>query len=261
MSRVRGWQGVLAVLLGVAFAVPASPAASAAETLRMVTGNDYKPFTDRSLPEQGMFSALVRAALAKKGYDLDLVFRTWKRGYRETVDGLFAGTFPYTRDEYRVPEVFYSDPVFTMAWKPVVAAGSNMKAATPEDLVGRDYCYPKGYATSPVIREMTEAGKLSRATPQEMALCYRLLADGRVDFVPGNAIQAPIAAREALGPDAPVRTLAVVLAERPLHVIFPKAKPEQSQRYRAAFNAGLAEIRADGTYDEIVARFVNKGGA
>jgi len=260
MNRGRAVGGALAVVAGLVFGWGGLATDARAETLRMVTGNDYKPFTDQSLPEKGMFTALVSAAFATQGYDLAIVFRTWKRGYQETLDGVFAGTFPYTRDDYRVPDVLFSDPVFTMAWKPVVNAGSDLTATTPEDLAGYTYCYPKGYATSPVIREMTRAGHLTRATPQNMATCYRLLADGRVDFVPGNAIQAPIAAREALGPDAPVRTLEVILAERPLHVIFPKGQEETSRRLLTAFNAGLAQIRAEGTYDEIVGRFLDTGG-
>jgi polar amino acid transport system substrate-binding protein len=74
--------------------------AQAAE-LRLVTGDDYAPFTGQDLPGGGMLTQVVEAALQEQGQVYSLHWRPWNRGYLRTLQGEFDATFLYIRTAQR----------------------------------------------------------------------------------------------------------------------------------------------------------------
>ena len=54
----------------------------AEEGLRLVTGNDYKPFTDESLPEGGLANEIVKRSYDQIGVKYSIEWKPWKRGFR-----------------------------------------------------------------------------------------------------------------------------------------------------------------------------------
>jgi len=92
--------------------------AARADLVNLVTGNGYPPFTDKTLPQGGLITALVRQAFVSVGTDVDIAFRPWKRGYVETLKGIQDGTFPYIKNENRLQEMMYSEAILktSAAW-------------------------------------------------------------------------------------------------------------------------------------------------
>ena len=239
---------------GVALALTGSAAAA---DIKLVTGNDYKPFTDENLPEGGMASSLVRAVYAQVDADAEILFRPWKRGYNATLKGTYAATFPYVFKEKRNEEYRYSDPIYTIERKPMVTADSGLDAANVQDLSGKTYCMPVGYAAPSQVETATKAGELSRERPSDMGKCIRMLNAGRVDFVLTNEALGSATARDVFGDTKPVRFLDMSFSKSELHVLFPRGQ-DGSQAAMKRFNEGLATIRENGTYDEIVSRYINQ---
>jgi polar amino acid transport system substrate-binding protein len=230
-------------------------ASAAADPIVLATGNDYKPFTDQAMPEGGMATAIVRAAFRREGREVEARYMPWQRGYHDTLDGLYAGTFPYVRTEERAGDYHYSAPLFTLVWRPLVMTDSDLSGERLSGLSGSRYCSPKGYALAAPLKALTEAGELFRVAPYNMSVCFKLLKNGRADFIPINNVQGPVTARESLGGMEQVRFLNIEITRKPLHVIFPKTG-ETAKADMAAFNAGLEKIEADGTFDRIVTRFL-----
>jgi polar amino acid transport system substrate-binding protein len=249
---------ILLAIMALAGVLGLGGAAAKSDPIVLATGNDYKPFTDQSLPEGGMATAIVRAAFQREGRALHARFMPWERGYHDTLEGLYAGTFPYVRTEARAVDYHYSAPLFTLVWRPLVMKDSSLSGDSLSDLTGARYCSPKGYALAARLKTLTDAGELFRVAPYNMSVCFKLLKNGRADFIPINNVQGPVTAREALGGMGQVRFLDIEITRKPLHVIFPK-NGDTAKADMATFNAGLKKIEADGTFDRIVAEFIADG--
>ena len=80
--------------------------------LRLVTGDDYAPFTDRKLPGGGLLTQVVMAALAEQQQTATLDWRPWMRGFKMAQAAEYDGTFPYIRTPEREADFLYSEPLY-----------------------------------------------------------------------------------------------------------------------------------------------------
>jgi len=231
---------------------------AAAAPLELATGDHYEPFTAKELPEGGMATAIVRAVYDHLGRSIRVTFLPWKRAYAMTLRGRFAATFPYIRTDERDADYLYSAPIYTVREHAIVANGSPIRANSVDDLAGKTYCLPNGYAASDTLAAMRRADQLTRTTPPSMAHCMQLLDIGRVDFVVANAHVGRAAMAKVFGNAMRTRFLDVIVANANLHVLFPRTQPGSEAALRR-FNEALAAIRENGRYAEVVRRFV--GGA
>lgn len=189
----------LAVLLlgGIA---PLHPAQS--ETLRLVTGTDYAPYTSPTLPKGGVITETVQAVLHEAGYDTTLHYYPWKRGFQRVVTGSSDVTFPYAKNDERDKFVLFSRPINNITVHVFYNRGNPVSFTRPEDLSGLTYCEPLGYQTEPTLRALIRTGDVFRAEAQTMDNCFQLLAQGHVDFVVTNDLVAGATGRRVLGAHA-----------------------------------------------------------
>ena len=255
-ERALGW---CAAGITLAAGLALGAAAAAAEPVKLVTGNGYEPLADSQLPDGGMSTAVVKAAYDAVGRETSVSFRPWKRGYMETRAGRFDATFPYTRTEKRAAEMVYSDPIYTVRSKPFVRAHGEVDAADLAGLAGTAYCMPRGYDPPPPIKCMTRRGELSRVKANDLGGCMEMLAAGQsgrgVTFVPMDTGIGRAEAADALADPSRIAPLDITITERPLHLIVPRGREDAARAVRR-FNAGLAEIRENGTYARIRKRFL-----
>lgn len=224
----------------------------AAEPLALATGDDYKPFTDQSLPNGGLATELVLAVLDHAGLDSTVQWVPWKRAETGTAEGLYTATFPYFKTEERATVFYYSDPIYAIEAR-LFAPQDAPDAAGVSDLVGRTICVPLGYAVATSLEEAVGDDRIKRDMPPDMSNCFQKLAAGRVDLVEASAIQGwDLVDSLGLGRES-FKLLSFVPATNSLHFIVSRNHPDGSAVIEA-FNKGLAALRADGTYDTIVAR-------
>jgi len=65
--------------------------------LYLVTG-DYPPFSGIQLPQGGMTTEITVKAFKEMGYQAQIDYQPWKRGFTNTRKLLYFGTFPYVKD-------------------------------------------------------------------------------------------------------------------------------------------------------------------
>ena len=158
-----------------------------ANVVQLVTGNDYHPYTDQSLPNRGMVTEIVESAFKEVGYDPKIVFRPWKRAYAETKEGIFAGSFPYIKAEARLKDFYFSEPIHTMSIRVFVGTDSPIREL--DDIQGKRICIPLGYAVSKKFREIIGNHiDQQEANPSDLASCLRMIRSGRKDFFIINEI-------------------------------------------------------------------------
>ncbi|HVI89255.1 MAG TPA: transporter substrate-binding domain-containing protein [Dongiaceae bacterium] len=238
-------------LCGLTMTLPV--AADATVGLRLVTGPDYKPFTDPGLPMGGMQSEIVRAAFAKVGEAVSITFQPWMRGYAETQRLVFDGTFPYARSTERAKDFLYSDDIYVQVSRPYVLKDSTLAATTPGDLAGKTLCSPQGYVVAAPIAQLLARRAIRLERPDGMDQCFKMLQLRRVDAVICIDVQAQATARHVFGHQDMVKPLAAVVAITSHNLIVARQHPDAA-RIIGDFNRGLALLKASGEFDAIVKR-------
>jgi len=240
-----------AVCAGLLVALVAGPAmAWADEPLRLVTGTGYPPFSDETLPEGGLATAIVKAAFdaAGLGYTIDII--PWKRGYAQTVDTAPDATFPYTPTEARHEAVLYSDPLFELPVQIFSAASAPIIFHGPPDVLGKTICEPIGFVEYWPFADMIRADRLTLLETHSLASCARNIVDGRAQFIVATPLVANYAAKAA-GVEGRLVALGDVLTTDTLHLVVGKAN-KRATEILDAFNDGLRKIRENGRFDAIV---------
>ena len=188
--------------------------------LTIVTGNDYKPFTDKSLPEGGLFTELVRTAMTRAGYDPEIEFLPWDYAMRATQAGTFKASFPWYETADRREALWYSRPVYEVLIVVYHKTGAPLEFEGIDDLDGLNLCRPEGYFDDD-IREKVAEGRIVRTAPETPANCFEMLVEGDVDVV---SLSAMVGNGEIikLGLDGEIDVADTPLAIRPLHIVYPK---------------------------------------
>jgi len=224
--------------------------------LRLAHGNDYRPFSDESLPGGGLASEITTAAFRRLGIDVEYVFLDWKDGFDRTAAGEFDGTLPYLHSEKRDNLYAFTDSVYTTVLRWFLKSGKPV----PRDVAsarGKVVCTPTGYVVPNAVQAEFDAGRMKKEEPTDLSRCMELLALDRVDFVMANELTGWSTIRA--NPDLKLNRLNVVVVPIALQlgthsVIIPHVKGPKSCNIAARFNGALALMRYSGEFDKLVAR-------
>jgi len=128
------------------------------EQVRLLTGDDYHPFTDRSLPEGGLIADLVNSALSENG-EVPFFTIAWINDWAAHLDPLLAEHaydmgFPWLQpncandpENYRCLNFLYSDQIFEMLVLLFTRTEDPLQYSKDDDIVGKTLCRPTGYFT------------------------------------------------------------------------------------------------------------------
>lgn len=227
------------------------PIVAQADNLRLVSGDDYAPFTGQQLPGGGMLTQVVQAALSARHIGSSVEWRPWNRGYLMTLRGEYDATFPYVHTVEREREYFYSAPLFISKQHLFSRAGEVFEPEDPSVFIGKRLCYPLGWQPPAAIRQLVEEGHLTRHSPIGLDECARLLLLNRDDFFVADLRLGEAALRASGEPPSRFRRSVGLFGSSALHLIVPRRHP-RADEIIADFNAGLASLRADGKHQQII---------
>lgn len=234
------------VLVAGVFASPAH-----AGNLRFVTGDAFPPFADREMDHGGVVTDIVRKVFERDGHDsVEIIWRSWLKGFEMTIDGEVDGTFPYAYTRARSKSVLFSDPITNLTaygWYAVKRGSFDANS----DLIGKNLCLPLGHAELGFTGKLFANGRAKRVSPPDMKTCFKLLAAGRVDCVisPRPEALSSIQAAELSTDD--FAHIEEGLSNVPLHFIVGKTHPD-AETIISLFNAGLKQLRQNGELDAIL---------
>ena len=251
---------------------PATTAVPVSSKIRLLTADDYRPFTDRALPAGGMITDIVNTALASQqqdasGPEFDV---SWVNDWSAHLNPLLVNRafdmgFPWFRpnceryDElddpakFRCDNLHFSQPVFEILVRFFIKQGSDFRFASDNDIVGKRLCRPTGYFTFDLDdngRNWVKNDKVTLLRPQSVDECFQLLDRNEVDAVVLNEFTGRAAVTKAQLTDR------VEVVEKPvsvlnLHVIIAKTHP-MAEAYLQIVNQALERIRDSGVYAQIV---------
>ncbi|WP_108127292.1 substrate-binding periplasmic protein [Saccharospirillum mangrovi] len=216
--------------------------------------DDFPPFVDRQADGFGIGPRIVTAALASQSHQARYHFVPWPRAYRMAMEGQIDGTFPWTNQGDRHEQFLLSAPVFEHRFSLVFAPGQARPWQDFDDLDGLRFGTVAGYAIAIDFYQWIEQTGQSLEEVNSESLLFRMLAYNRFDVAAFDQLAAR-AYINALQDDVPLVT-DLVIEDRAIEtsntVVLMPLGSERSQRLQAILAAGLAAIRADGTYDAIV---------
>lgn len=238
------YKGCLSLVLWAAFSV------SSWADVSLVTGNDYPPFADQSLPEGGLSTRLVRAAFTASDETLDIEFQPWLRGYRATLNGDFDATFPYVYTDERAEQMLYSDPFMTVDTVIISRASQPLDYPSVESLRDTVLCHAQGWGLPADIQQALDQGVIHAVDVPQYISCFRMLLAGRVDFLLSNNLQWAVQAQVNDLDPADFHMSANPVQRSHHHLI--AAKNARGQAVIERFNRGLAQLRHNGQYEQLV---------
>lgn len=241
---IRLWKMALAAALMVV------PAAVQAEPVALVTGDNYRPYADQSLPGGGLLTILVRKVFAEMGREATIDFLPWKRGYRDTLSHDFVATFPYRQSEMRSDEVLYSAPLVMGQSVAVVreAAGWSLRdlsAAQPR------ICRAGGYSS--FFDDWLAEGTARLIEPSDIDECLRMIGADRADVMSIDQM-VYVTTRASTFVEAPLATLPLPSTEGSLHLVVARDLPG-AQDLIDDFDAALGRLTAEGWVAGLMKRY------
>ncbi|MCY1128270.1 transporter substrate-binding domain-containing protein [Frigidibacter sp. RF13] len=247
---------------------PAAPAPQASvRPLALVTGNDYAPFTDETLPGGGMFTQLVEMAMFRadpgRAYSL-----TFINDWQAHLDALLPShaydlTFPWSRPNCEAPETLsagdlgrcqnfeFSQPFYEVVDGFFSRADSEIAAATTYDeYMGKRICRPEGYSTGVLDGAGLTMDVVQVVRPVKVADCFNMLMKGEVDLV---ALDTTVAADEIaeIGLTGQISENPQLSSVKTLHVIAHKSNPEAVAALDL-LNQGILEMYESGEWYDVV---------
>lgn len=244
----------------------ATPLQQVDAEMKLLTGSDYAPFTDRNWVGEGMVTELVNAALENSPYPVPYAITwddDWSTHLFPQLDGKeFDMGFPWLRpnceedrENERCANFHFSEPLVELLILLFTRTDNPFEFETDADIVGKTLCRPVGYFTHDLDRtgrEWLKSGAITLVQAESPDACFDLLMKGEVDAVTVNEFLGWTKIHD-LGLKGAVEPLKRPLSIEGLHVLISK-KHWRGTTHLYRFNAGLEALKQSKRYDEIVSR-------
>jgi polar amino acid transport system substrate-binding protein len=232
-------------------ALPLTSASANGESLRIAALIGWPPFSADDLPNDGFSNDLTQTVLKRMGHDSKVSMMPWARALEMTKRGRYEVLPSVWYSDERAKELVFTDPIASNRIVFIKESVNDFEFDGLDSLTGKRIGIVQGYD----YRDDFLQGEdfTLEATNDFITNVKKLLA-GRVDLTVSDELVAKYAINKNLPKFA--NELAYTdgsLSEKTLHVTFSRDMP-RAEQMAEAFNAELAKMREDGTYDAILAR-------
>ena len=224
---------------------------ASAAPIRLVTGDEYAPFTGRHLPEGGMLTELVQRVLLQAGHQPELTWLPWKRGYQAALKGQFDATYPYLPTPERQADYLFSATLYETTQRLFSRADDALEPDDAQRLAGKRMCLPLGWQPPPRFARLLEAGQLQLHEPQDLTACARLIELGRDDFFIADSLLGERAIRQSGLEEKTFSESKGVVGSNTLHFLVPRTRVG-AQQLIDEFNSSLHRLQESGEYRRII---------
>lgn len=243
--------------------------APAFETIRFITGSDFKPFSDVNLENGGLFTELVATAVsrAEDQQDYAIDFNdNWTVHLEELLpQGEYDVSFPWYRpncdladklsDEMkqRCADFAWSEPYYETVVSMYTRLGDPLRESfTAFDLFGSTVCRPEKYLTYDLEEVDLVEPNITFIQTKTAGECFEMLLSGEVDVVTLNALVAEDAIK-GMRVNAVVVEMEAMATVQTLHAIAARSNPHAAD-YLNLVNEGIAQMSSSGEWISIVNR-------
>lgn len=239
--------------------------------INILTGGDFWPFTDKAMPNGGILADVVQAAMEAadptQGFAIHWV-DDWAAHHEPLLsNALLDIGFPWFKPDcaadpetYRCANLIFSESMFEVLMLLFVSKDRPFAFNSDADMQGRVICRPSGYSTyifDQQGRNWLRDGVITLEVGASPGECLRLLDEGKVE----GAVLNEFLGRGKIA-ELGLSDRVVVAQGQPIsidgnHMVAHKSHPE-GPALLAVFEEGLARIKEDGTYREIIDAHMNR---
>lgn len=239
--------------------------AATRQKINLLTADDYAPFTDRKSPNGGLVTEVVQAAMEQAAPEEGFAIH-WVNDWSAHLEPLLSNAlldlgFPWLRpdcegnpSQYRCENFHFSDPMFEMLILLFTDTTRQIRFTQDSDIEGKTLCRPAGYYTHDLEKDgrnwLTDS-KITLEQPDSVADCFAMLMNGEVDAVALNEFTGRTAIKDLNLTGRVSVAQGKPLSIEGLHVVVHKSHP-QALAMLDTINTGLREIKANGTYQQII---------
>jgi len=219
-----------------------------------VVADEWPPFSTEFSADKGLSLAVIKMALQRAGYEVE----TNVIPYARALQGIERGTYDVIGSAFydKKMEAFlhYSDSYYTTAIRVMRQRGSNVTYAQYEDFKQHSIAVGIGYQYSPRFDGDKTLRKVAVPTIWN---CLQMLAAGRVDM----ALESVDVVRYLLNTPAgkelagKIEFIGPPMGESNIYMGVSKTRAD-AHVIVDSFNAALATMRADGSYDRLLAQHI-----
>lgn len=199
VEKVRA-EAFAAVEAATSLASPETAQSLQERQVILITGNDYAPYTDESLPDRGLYTKLVETAFLRaaphQSYKIQFV-NDWNSHLDLLMPSLaFDATFPWSRpdcenteqlsanDVQRCQSYNFSNPFYEVVDGYFSLSGSGYEVALNyADFLGATICRPEGYSLNLMSKAGLVEPQITLVRPVLVEECFDALVKGDVDIV------------------------------------------------------------------------------
>ena len=237
------------------------PPAQAGETIRLTNG-EWPPFQSRELPHYGPYSHIASQAFAEVGIEVEFGFFPWNRAVKLVQDGHWDGTFFWVATGERREHFLLSEPVITFREVIFFSKDNPLEVDEIGDFAGLTMGRIQSSAFGGRFNSLVEQGLLHVTEVPTNENLFRMLASGRVDFVP-ELIHSGYDALRALSGriDSTRITYDNNFGHDWIYHMLISRRTEKGPYFLAKFNEGLKSLKKKGRIDEIMAPILQGSGS
>jgi polar amino acid transport system substrate-binding protein len=217
--------------------------------INLVT-DSWVPYYGPNIKNNGYFAHLVKEAFKRKGYSLTVHFRPWKRALLTAKSGKFDGILGAFYKKNREEFFEYSESIDKSKIVLFAKKDSTIKYNNLNDLTPYVIGVVRGYHYSDDFSNFKSKLKVYESTDTNHNI--KLLLYNRLDLVLGSKnVILDLIEKNYKNDITKFKILKTPLISNDLYVPISK-KNKNHKQIISDFNQGLAEIKKDGTYDQIL---------
>ncbi|GGM21031.1 amino acid ABC transporter substrate-binding protein [Pseudomonas asuensis] len=201
---------------------------------------------------EGLVVDIVRTAFDRLGYTTTFREEPWERALYGVERGLYEVIVDiwYTPERERLGQ--FSKPLLTTRLRFIALKEREIAFSTLKDLRPYRLAVVRGYVHS---EEFDQDQTLNKVAVSDFEQALRMLLAGRIDLVVEEEQVAKRVIERTLGAQASLlQFLDKPLAEKGLHILVSEKLPER-EKVVDQFDEMIEQMRADGTYAKIFARY------
>ena len=236
-------------LLAILLVFTLVPAAQARE-ISMLTV-EWAPHYGSELPEEGLTTAIVKAAFRAGGHVSEVDFIPWTRALKEVEEGKADIVMGAYRNKEREQTYIFSDPIYFLQLGLIARPGLGVtRYDSLRELAPYSIGISRGFANS---EEFDAANYLNKHVASFPNLNIRKLFRGRIDMAVMNFDLFRYEARKEGFCIGDVEFVEPPLETHGLYLMASRNIAD-GNKIIADFNRGLVKIRQNGEFDRIVNR-------
>ena len=222
----------------------------------LLVTSEYIPYTSQNLPDDGIFTKIVKEICANANIEIEIQFFPWGRCEEMVQSGEAWASLPYSHSDSRDSLYLFCDPICETKHKFYYLAGNEeitgkaMNFTKIADFKGFTFGGANGYWYG--NQEDVESLGVKAEWADDTDSLLKMLYAGRIDFI----IEDELVFEEAIArlfPEEKDKFLSLphTARKQQYHLIVSKVYPE-SEELLKKFNDSLKDLKANGEIQQIL---------